>query len=84
MSGAGLSFSGTVSLNSSRAWNDAVYNNGYVYTGGGFNGGYLSSVEYSAVNGNGTLAGWNLTTNLQNSRYGFAFEIMGGKVCAIG
>ena len=56
----------TNSLTTARYNLTAVQSNGYIYAIGGYNGGTLSSVEYSKINSNGTIGAWTTLSSISN------------------
>jgi Kelch motif len=52
------------SLNFARGYHGGAIYNGYIYaTNGTIGGSVSSSIEYAAINNNGSLGAWNLTNN---------------------
>ena len=74
----------TLALASSQG--SAVAVNGYMYLMGGLsaNSTYSNKTYYSLINPDGTLAGWNATTNLPNSIYSAASVVYGGYIYVVG
>ncbi len=47
-----------------RGFHGVVAYNGYMYIIGGFNGAYLSDIQYAPINSNGTIGSWQLNNQL--------------------
>jgi N-acetylneuraminic acid mutarotase len=64
------SWTSTTTMNETRRSAGSASYNGYAYVVGGFNtaDGDLNTVEYAAINSNGTLGSWASTTSLPGAR----------------
>ena len=76
----------TTSLSLASSQGTAIAVNGYMYLMGGLSASSTISNKtyYSAINPDGTLAGWNVTTNLPNYIYSAVSVVYGGYIYVIG
>jgi hypothetical protein len=72
-------------LITARSGPGVVVSNGYMYAvGGGVSGSQTATVEYAAINSNGTVGTWQSTTSLPNSRAGHATAVYSGYIYVSG
>ena len=75
----------TTSMAAPRGMHAVALSGDYVYALGGYGGsGYLNSVEWAAINSDGTLGPWQFTTSMTTPRSEFAAVASGDYVYALG
>ena len=86
LSGGALdSWTATTSLPTANGYATSVVANGYVYEiGGGNSSSIFATVDYAAINSNGTLGPWTATTSLPVGSAGATSVVANGYVYEIG
>jgi N-acetylneuraminic acid mutarotase len=72
------------SLVNARYRHRSVAYNGYLYVLGGWNAGYLATVEYAQINSDGTIGTWAYTTSFTTAREAFGSVAYNGYIYVIG
>jgi hypothetical protein len=90
-SGCGQTWCTGTNLNTSRAWFASALYQGVIYVFGGstsdsptMDGTLTNTVEYSRINGDGSLGTWHTTTNMLSARDRFSAAAYNGYVYAVG